>query len=56
MKITIPEEYISRFPRERIWLNLKIKEGCVTKEYSKVFLCRWRDHSVLILNENTRTL
>lgn len=51
MKISIPQEYQDHFPRETMWLNLKDRKHCTTKEYQKVFMVRWRDNALLFLNE-----
>lgn len=51
MKITIPKEYDGHFNKKVMWLNLKDKKCCATKEYTRVFVSRWKDHSLLILSE-----
>lgn len=52
MKITIPEEHRGHFPSETMWLKLKdADQHCVTKEYSKVFITRWHQGTLLLLNE-----
>jgi len=51
MRITIPEQYGDHFAKETLWLNLKEKDHCATKEYSKVFVSRWKNGALLLLNE-----
>ena len=54
MRIVIPEEYRGHFPTETMWLNLKDEKHCASKEYTKVFISRWRNREILLLNEAER--
>lgn len=53
MKIIIPEEYRDHFQKKKMWIKLKDPEhSCATKEYSAVFVTRWKDDTLRLLNED----
>lgn len=56
MKIIIPKEYEDRFTKETLWLNLKNKNCCTTKEYAIVFVSCWKDGVLLMNDKEYKTL
>lgn len=54
MKINIPKKYQNRFQAENIWIRRKDKERCDVREYIPVYITRWQNHSVLLMNHKER--
>jgi hypothetical protein len=50
MKITIPKEYIDRFRR----IKLKFKDGGRHIVQNVVFITRWENHSLVLINDKKR--
>ncbi|MFA5360338.1 MAG: hypothetical protein WC349_05315 [Patescibacteria group bacterium] len=50
MKITIPKEYMDRF--ENIWFRPKDGRHCIVQNV--VFITRWENHSLVLMNDKER--
>ena|SRR3989344_3281202 len=54
MKITIPEKYRNRFGSDQAWIKPKGGDECIVQDFTPVFVTRWKEHGLLLMNREER--